>query len=212
MLDRSTVFAFQCLTFSFIFSLSLRPTISLIVRKPNFAMISRNSSATNIMKFTTYSGLPWKFLRNVSSCVAIPTGHVFRWQTRIMTQPIATSGVVAKPNSSAPNIQAIATSRPVNNLPSVSTRTRSRNLFNTNVWCASAKPSSHGKPVLRMLVLGAAPVPPSYPLIRIVSAFAFATPAAIVPTPASETNFTLMRASRLAFFKSKINSFKSSIE
>ena len=44
------------------------------------------------------------------------------------------------------------------------------------------------------------------------SAFALATPAAIVPTPTSETSFTLIRASLLAFFKSYINCDKSSIE
>ena len=59
---------------------------------------------------------------------------------------------------------------------------------------------------------GEAPVPPSYPDIKTTSALAFATPAAIVPTPTSETNFTLILASRFAFFKSKINCAKSSIE
>ena len=44
-----------------------------------------------------------KRLRNFGSCVATPTGQVFRWQTRIMMQPSATSGAVAKPNSSAPS-------------------------------------------------------------------------------------------------------------
>ena len=32
----------------------------------------------------------------------MPTGQVFRWHLRIMMQPIATSGAVEKPNSSAP--------------------------------------------------------------------------------------------------------------
>ena len=39
--------------------------------------------------------------------MATPTGQVFRWQTRIMMQPVATSGAVAKPNSSAPSSAAI---------------------------------------------------------------------------------------------------------
>ena len=56
----------------------------------------------NRKKFSTNSGLPVNFLRSSGSCVAMPTGHVFRWQTRIMTQPETTSGAVAKPNSSAP--------------------------------------------------------------------------------------------------------------
>ena len=51
----------------------------------------------------------------------MPTGHVFRWHLRIMMQPIATSGAVEKPNSSAPSSAAIATSRPVCSLPSVCT-------------------------------------------------------------------------------------------
>ena len=43
---------------------------------------------------------------------------------RIMMQPIASKGVVAKPNSSAPSRQAIATSRPVRICPSVCSVTR----------------------------------------------------------------------------------------
>ena len=50
-------------------------------------MSSRTSSATKRKKFTTYSGLPANFLRSSGSCVAMPTGQVFRWQTRIMMQP-----------------------------------------------------------------------------------------------------------------------------
>jgi hypothetical protein len=53
--------------------------------------------------------------------------------------------------------------------------------------------------------LGLAPVPPSAPLIVIKSADAFATPAAMVPTPVSETSFTLILAAGLTFFKSKIS-------
>ena len=53
-----------------------------------------------------------------------------------------------------------------------------------------------------MLVSGEAPVPPSWPLISTTSACALATPAAMVPTPTSATSLTLMRASRLAFFRS----------
>ena len=54
----------------------------------------------------------------------MPTGHVFRWHLRIMTQPLATSGAVAKPNSSAPSSAAIATSRPVFSCPSTCKTTR----------------------------------------------------------------------------------------
>ena len=53
-----------------------------------------------------------------------------------------------------------------------------------------------------MAVSGEAPVPPSCPLIRTTSAWALLTPAATVPTPISETSFTLTRASGLAFFRS----------
>lgn len=53
-----------------------------------------------------------------------------------------------------------------------------------------------------MAFLGAAPVPPSPPEIRMVWAPALATPAATVPTPAWLTNFTEMSADRLAFFRS----------
>ena len=63
-----------------------------------------------------------------------------------------------------------------------------------------------------MDVLGAAPVPPSYPEIKMVFAPALTTPAAIVPTPDSETSFTDILAPLFAFFKSKINCAKSSME
>ena len=51
---------------------------------------------------------------------------------------------------------------------------------------------------------GEAPVPPSAPEMTIRSAFAFATPAAIVPTPLSATSFTLILACEFTFFKSII--------
>ena len=35
----------------------------------------------------------------------MPTGHVLRWQTRIITQPAATSGAVENANSSAPSMR-----------------------------------------------------------------------------------------------------------
>ena len=52
-------------------------------------MITRTSSASSVKKRMTCSGLPANRSRSTGSCVAIPTGHVFRWQTRIMMQPIA---------------------------------------------------------------------------------------------------------------------------
>ena len=122
-----------------------------------------------------------------------------------MIQPEATSGAVAKPNSSAPNRHAIATSLPVFNWPSHSKTTLFRKLFITKVCCASAIPNSHGKPACFNEVNGEAPVPPSKPEIKITSALAFATPAAMVPTPTLDTSFTLILASLFAFFKSKIS-------
>ena len=64
---------------------------------------------------------------------AIPTGQVSLEQTRIIMHPRHTRGAVAKPNSSAPRIAAIATSRPVISLPSVSMITLSRKPFNSKV-------------------------------------------------------------------------------
>ena len=43
--------------------MSVRPTISLMVRKPSEAMISRSSWATNRMKLTTWSAAPVNSLR-----------------------------------------------------------------------------------------------------------------------------------------------------
>ncbi len=60
-----------------------------------------------------------------------------------------------------------------------------RRLFSTSVWCVSARPSSHGMPACLIEVCGEAPVPPSKPEMSTTSACAFATPAAIVPTPTS---------------------------
>ena len=59
---------------------------------------------------------------------------------------------------------------------------------------------------------GAAPVPPLAPETEILSAPPFATPVAIVPTPASLTSFTEMLARGFAFFRSKMSSARSSIE
>ena len=48
--------------------------------------------------------------------------------------------------------------------------------------------------------------------MTILSANAFATPDAMVPTPVFDTNLTAISASLFAFFKSWINCAKSSIE
>ena len=159
-----------------------------------------------------YSGFPENFLRSSGSWVATPTGQVFRWHLRIMTQPSVISGAVEKPNSSAPSSAATATSRPVLSCPSVCTMTRERRLFITRVWWTSAIPSSHGRPACLMEVRGEAPVPPLSPEITRWSARALTTPAATVPTPISAHSFTLMRACGLAFLRSWMSWAISSME
>ena len=108
---------------------SVRPTISFRLRTPSFAIYSRSSCAIKRMKFSTYSGLPLKRFLSSGFWVATPTGQVSKLHTLIITQPIVTRGAVAKPNSSAPRSAAIATSRPLISLPSVSMRTRFRSPF-----------------------------------------------------------------------------------
>ena len=56
----------------------------------------------------------------------MPTGQVLRWHLRIMMQPAAISGAVAKPNSSAPSSAPTTTSRPVRKPPSTCTAMRPR--------------------------------------------------------------------------------------
>ena len=66
----------------------------------------------------TCSGVPENFLRKSGFCVAIPTGHVFKWHFLIIIQPDAIRGAVENPNSSAPNNAPITTSLPVLSPPS----------------------------------------------------------------------------------------------
>ena len=175
-------------------------------------MSSRTSSATKKKKLITCSGWPVKRARSTGSCVATPTGQVLRWHLRIMMQPAAISGAVAKPNSSAPSSAPITTSRPVRRPPSTCTAMRPRRPFSTSVCCVSASPISQGEPAWVSEVSGEAPVPPSKPEIVTWSARALATPAATVPTPTSETSFTEMRAAGLTFFRSWMSCARSSIE
>jgi hypothetical protein len=100
-------------------------------------------------------------LRRRLSWVAMPTGQVLRWHTRIITQPITTSGAVAKPYSSAPSMAATMQSRPVRNWPSTCTTMRPRSWLATSTCWVSARPSSHGTPACLKEVTGEAPVPPS---------------------------------------------------
>src|SRR5258707_1222246 len=87
----------------------------------------------------TCSGWPVKRLRRMGSWVATPTGQVLRWHLRIMMQPEAISGAVAKPYSSAPRSAATATSRPVRNPPSACTAMRPRSPFRTKVCWVVAR-------------------------------------------------------------------------
>ena len=166
----------------------------------------------NSKNVTTNSGLPVKRSRSSGFWVAMPTGQVSRWQTRIMMQPETISGEVAKPYSSAPSRAATTTSRPVFMAPSTWTTIRSRSPLSSRVCWVSASPSSHGSPACLSEVSGAAPVPPSWPEISTTSACAFDTPAATVPTPASETSFTCTRACGLPFFRSWMSWAMSSME
>ena len=104
------------------------------------------------------------------------------------------------------------TSRPVFIDPSTCTTMRSRKPLSSSVCWVSASPSSQGPPACLSEVSGAAPVPPSWPLMSTTSDCAFATPAATVPTPISATSFTWMRACGLAFLRSWISCVRSSME
>src|SRR5437764_75338 len=104
----------------------------------------------------TCSGWPVNRLRRTGSCVAMPTGQVLRWHLRIMMQPAAISGAVAKPNSSAPSSAPMATSRPVRSPPSTCTAMRPRKPFSTSVCWVSARPISHAEAARRDLLDGRA--------------------------------------------------------
>ena len=82
-----------------------------------------------VNRFTTLSALPVNISRRRGSCVQTPTGQVLDWHCRTMMHPMAISAAVPTPNSSAPIIAPITTSRPVRMPPSVRRVTRSRRLF-----------------------------------------------------------------------------------
>ena len=181
-------------------------------RRPSEASSSRTSSAMYSKKVSTNSGLPLNLARSAGFCVAMPTGQVSRWQTRIMMQPDTTSGAVAKPYSSAPSSAPMTTSRPVLSCPSTWTTMRSRSPLTSSVCCVSARPISQGMPACLSEVSGAAPVPPSWPEISTTSECALATPAATVPTPTSATSFTWTRACGLDDLRSWMSWAMSSME
>ena len=115
-----------------------------------------------------------------------------------MMQPVAISGAVEKPTSSAPSRAAMTTSRPVRIWPSAWSTTRERSPDWSSVCWVSARPSSQGTPAAWIEESGEAPVPPSWPAITMWSAPALAQPAATVPTPTSEASLTETVASGLA--------------
>jgi hypothetical protein len=134
-------------------------------------------------------GLPVKRLRSTGSCVATPTGQVLRWHLRIMMQPIAISGAVAKPNSSAPSSAPMTDVAAGAQPPSTCTR------------CGRAGRSAPASAGSRQADLpgragvldrgqrrgaGAAVVAGDGDVVGL----ALATPAATVPTPTSDTSFT----------------------
>ena len=158
------------------------------------------------------SGSPRTRSRSFDFCVATPTGQLFVWQTRAMTQPAATMATVPKPNSSAPRSASLTTSMPVRTPPSARTVTPSRSPFSTSVLCTSASPSSRGPPACLMDEMAAAPEPPSWPLTWMTSAPALATPQATVPMPMMDTSLTEMRAVGLMALRSKMSCVRSSME
>jgi len=64
---------------------STRPTMSSSLRKPRSARPDQ-VSATKKQKLIR-ARLSWKLLPQFGSCVATPTGQVFKWHLRIMMQP-----------------------------------------------------------------------------------------------------------------------------
>ena len=130
------------------------------------------------------------FRLNTGSCVATPTEHVFRWHLRSIMQPMVTRAAVATPHSSAPSNAAIAMSRLVLICPSACTTIRPRKPFSTRTCCVSARPNSHGSPACFIEESGDEPVPPESPDMSTTSPLPFDTPAAMMPTPTSETSLT----------------------
>mmetsp|Transcript_30319 Transcript_30319/g.87431 ORF Transcript_30319/g.87431 Transcript_30319/m.87431 type:complete len:285 (+) Transcript_30319:1400-2254(+) len=210
---KSRFAVFQC-SFRCAFgrSKSVRPTNSLKVRHPSFDMYWRTSSAIRKRKLMRCSGWPVNFFRNSGSCVATPTGQVFKWHLRIMMQPSVMRGAVVNATSSAPNNAAMTTSRPVRTWPSVWTVTRSRKPLSTKVWCVSATPISQGRPQCLIDVHFAAPVPPDMPEMVRWSALPLTTPEAMTPMPMRATNLTEMRAALFAFLRSMMSCATSSME
>ena len=175
---------------------SCAPTSSSTVRTPSFAMIPRSSSAMKSMKFIDVLRLAAEAFSAVrDSASRCRPGRCRGCRLASSRSPLLTSGAVAKPNSSAPRTQAMATSRPVMSLPSVSSRTRVRK----PVLVSASGAPRRGRAPTADPRCGS-----SFAARRLCRrrsrksarrrAPALATPAAIVPTPASDTSLTEMRA------------------
>jgi hypothetical protein len=125
----------------------------------------------------------------------MPTGQVFRWQTRIMMQPddherrggeAELLGAEQRGDHDvAPGLQLAVHLHD----DAVAQAVQHQHLLRLG----EAELPRHARVLDR--VSGEAPVPPSCPEMSTTSACAFATPAATVPTPTSATSFTWMRAS-----------------
>ena len=164
-------------------------------------------------KRSTISGVPVNFARRSSRWVAIPVGHVSRWHWRAMSQPSATSADVPNANSSAPSSAATSRSRP--GLETAVGAQRDA--------VAQAVAEQHlvdlGQPELPggadVLDRRQRATPRSRRRGRdrwMYAAPAFATPAAIVPTPRDATSFTPIRALGLIARRSAMSWARSSIE
>ena len=93
----------------------------------------------------------------------MPTGQVSRLHTRIITQPMATSGAVAKPNSSAPSSAGhghVPARSSACRRPPCATRLR-RPLQRQRLVRLRPRPAPRAAPRCGWSVRGAAPVPPS---------------------------------------------------
>ena len=109
----SSPFAFQCVIAGRVSSSSTWPIISAHRAEAELRQQLAHLLGDELEEVDDELGLAGERARSSGFCVATPTGHVSRWQTRIITQPLTTSGAVAKPNSSAPSSAAMTTSRPV---------------------------------------------------------------------------------------------------
>ena len=166
-IDRSTRRAFQWSIASSMSSRSIRPIMSSKRRKPerrhDLAGRPRRRASGSRPRARASRA---KRARSSGSWVAIPTGQVFRWQTRIMMQPIAISGAVEKPHSSAPSSAADDHVAPGAH-PAVDLDQDPRAQVVARAASAGSRRarSPTGTPPTWIEDCGEAPVPPSWPAI-----------------------------------------------